>query len=113
MMASPTGSSRLPVGVKRPVVPRSRFLTGTVKGAWRRCLCLVMVALLGVSCGSDPPPDDLDYLVWEVCRQVRIEGATADQVSGILVDATRHGAVMERIEAECGEEIAAVYRDGE
>ena len=37
---------------------------------------------------------------------------TADEVSGILVDATRHGAVMERIEVECGDDIAAVYRDG-
>ena len=53
----------------------------------------------------------MDYLVWEVCRQVRIEGITAGEVSGILVDATRHGAVMDRIEAECGDEIAAVYRD--
>lgn len=70
-----------------------------------------MVALIGASCGSEPPPDDLDYLAWEVCRQVRIEGMTADQVSGILVDATRHGAVMDRIEEECGEDIAAVFRE--
>ena len=111
--ASPTGSRPSPVGVKRTVVLRIRFPAGTVKGAWRRFLCVAMVALLGVSCGTDPPPDDLDYLVWEVCRQVRIEGQTADDVSGILVDASRHGAVMDRIEAECGDEIAAVYRDSE
>lgn len=74
---------------------------------------LAMVALLGAACASEPPPDDLDYLVWEVCRQVRVEGKTADEVSGILIDATRHGAVMDRIEAECGDEIAAVYRDSE
>ena len=92
---------------------RDPELAGAVKGAWRRFLCLVMVSLLGASCGNGPPPDDLDYLVWEVCRQVRIEGTTADEVGGILVDATRHGAVMDRIEAECGDEIAAVYRDGE
>ena len=70
-----------------------------------------MAVLVGASCGNEQPRDDLDYLAWEVCRQVRIESMTADDVSGILVDATRHGAVMERIEAECGDEIAAVYRD--
>ena len=71
---------------------------------------LVMVALLGSACRSEGPADDLDYLVWEVCRQVRAEGVTAAEVSGILHDASRHGAVMERIEAECGEEIASVIR---
>ena len=76
-----------------------------------RFLTLALAALLSVSCGRTPAPDDLDYLVWEVCRQVRVEGMTADEVSGILVDATRHGAVMDRIEAECGDEIAAVFRD--
>ena len=80
-------------------------------GSRRHFPVLVMVALLAVTCANEPPPDDLDYLAWEVCRQVRIEGITADEVSGILVDATRHGAVMDRIEAECGDEIAAVYRD--
>ncbi len=70
-----------------------------------------MALLVSASCGDEQPPDDLDYLAWEVCRQVRIEGMTADKVSGILVDATRHGAVMGRIEAECGDDIAAVYRD--
>ena len=74
-------------------------------------LFLIVAALACASCGSEQPPDDLDYLVWEVCRQVRIEGKTADEVSGILVDATRHGAVMDRIEEECGDDIAAVYRD--
>ncbi len=72
-----------------------------------------MAALACSSCGKEQPPDDLDYLVWEVCRQVRIEGKTADEVSGILVDATRHGAVMNRIEEECGDDISAVYRDNE
>ena len=72
---------------------------------------LMMALLFGASCGDEQPPDDFDYLVREVCRQVRIEGMTADEVSGILVDATRHGAVMDLIEAECGADIAAVYRD--
>ena len=86
--------------------------TDAVRVAMRhRFPVLAMAALLGVTCANQPPPDDLDYLAWEVCRQVRIEGMTADEVSGILVDATRHGAVMDRIEAECGDEIAAVYQD--
>lgn len=71
----------------------------------------VTVALLGSSCRTEEPGSDLEYLVWEVCRQVRVEGVTADQVSGILHDASRHGAVMESIEAECGEDIARVYAD--
>lgn len=83
--------------------------TGAGLRGW--CLFLIMAALACSSCGKEQPPDDLDYLVWEVCRQVRIEGKTADEVSGILVDATRHGAVMDRIEEECGDDIAAVYRD--
>ncbi len=70
---------------------------------------MVMSALLGASCRSEAPRSDLEYLVWEVCRQVRAEGATPDQVEGILHDASRHGAVMALIEAECGEEIAAFY----
>lgn len=70
---------------------------------------IVTVALLASSCGSEEPQDDLEYLVWEVCRQIRVEGVTADQVSGILHDAARHGAVMGLIEAECGDEIASVY----
>ena len=82
--------------------------TGAGLRGW--CLFVMMAMLFGASCGDEQPPDDLDYLAWEVCRQVRIEGVTADEVSGILVDATRHGAVMERIEAECGDDIAAVYR---
>ena len=83
--------------------------TGAGLRGW--CLFLMMAALACSSCGKEQPPDDLDYLAWEVCRQVRIEGKTADEVSGILVDATRHGAVMDRIEEECGDDIAAVYRD--
>ncbi len=84
---------------------------GTSLRRWT--LFLMLVALMGTSCGREQPRDDLEYLTWEVCRQVRIEGMTADQVSGILIDATRHGAVMDWIEAECGDEIAAVYRDSE
>ncbi|MXY75488.1 MAG: hypothetical protein F4Y40_00130 [Acidimicrobiia bacterium] len=80
-------------------------------GLRRWSLFLTVAVLVGASCGNEQPRDDLDYLAWEVCRQVRTEGMTADDVSGILVDATRHGAVMDRIEAECGDEIAAVYRD--
>lgn len=72
---------------------------------------LMMAVLFGAACEKEQPRSDLDYLAWEVCRQVRVEDVTADEVSGILVDATRHGAVMERIEAECGKDIAAVYRD--
>lgn len=70
---------------------------------------VVMVVLLASSCRSEEPRSDLEYLVWEVCRQIRAEGMTADHVSGILHDASRHEAVMESIEAECGEDIAAVY----
>lgn len=88
---------------------RASGRTRTSLRGW--CLFLMMAFLFGASCADEQPPDDLDYLAWEVCRQVRIEGMTADEVSGILVDATRHGAVMGRIEAECGDDIAAVYRD--
>ena len=84
---------------------------GTSLRRWT--LLLMSVVLMGISCGGEQPRDDLEYLTWEVCRQVRIDGMTADEVSGILIDATRHGAVMDRIEAECGDEIAAVYRDSE
>ncbi len=84
---------------------------GTSLRRWT--LLLMLVVLMGTSCGRQQPQDDLEYLTCEVCRQVTIEGMTADQVSGILIDATRHGAVMDRIEAECGDEIAAVYRDSE
>ena len=89
----------------------SRVCGRTGTSLRRRSLLLMMAVLLSASCGNQQPPDDLDYLVWEVCRQVRIEGMTEDEVSGILVDATRHGAVMDLIEAECGNDIAAVYRD--
>lgn len=72
-----------------------------------------------VACGGGRPPadepplgaDDLEYLVWEVCRQVRSPNPTPDRVSGILRDAARHGAVMDAIEAECGEEIAVVFSE--
>ena len=84
---------------------------GRTETSLRRWSLLLITAVLVGACGSEPPPDDLDYLAWEVCRQVRIEGVTADEVNGILIDATRHGAVMDRIEAECGEDIAAVFRD--
>ena len=70
---------------------------------------LIVVPLLLCSCGDQEPRDDLEYLVWEVCRQIRIDGVTAEQVSGILLDASRHGPVMDGIEAECGEEIASVF----
>jgi len=70
---------------------------------------LVTAALLGTSCRSEEPRSDLEYLVWEVCRQIRLEGVTPDQVDGILHDASRHGAVMELIEAECADDIASIY----
>lgn len=89
----------------------NRVFGRTEAGLRRWSLILIMAVLVSASCGKEQPRDDLDYLVWEVCRQVRIEGMTADEVSGILVDATRHGAVMDRIEAECGDDIAAVFRD--
>ena len=72
---------------------------------------MMMAVLLTVSCRSEEPRSDLEYLVWEVCRQVRVEGLTPDQVDGILHDASRHGAVMGRIEAECGDDIARIYAD--
>jgi len=70
---------------------------------------MAMLAFGGSSCSTEEPRSDLEYLVWEVCRQVRTEGMTPDQVSGILHDASRHGAVMEMIETECGQDIAAIY----
>ena len=70
---------------------------------------LVLATVLAVSCRNEQPADDLDYLVWEVCRQIRAEDVTAYEVAGILQDASRHGAIMEHVEAECGEEIAARY----
>ena len=72
---------------------------------------MVIAVLLTVSCGSEEPREDLEYLVWEVCRQIRVEGVTPDQVDGILHDASRHGAVMKPIEAECGDDIARIYAD--
>ena len=81
-------------------------------GALLLAAAVFVAALSGAACGEDAPPaDDLEYLVWEVCRQVRIPGTTADQVSGILQDAARHGAVMYLIEAECGGDIAAVFSE--
>ena len=78
---------------------------------------LLAAALAGVACGGgrppadEPPGGDLEYLVWEVCRQVRGPNATPDRVSGILQDASRHGPVMDAIEAECGQEIAAAFSE--
>ena len=72
---------------------------------------LMLVPLLLCSCESQDPLDDREYLVWEVCHQVRTEGMTAGRVSGILHDASRHGPVMDDIEAECGDEIASVYSE--
>ena len=63
---------------------------------------------LGASCAAEGPDNDLDYLVREVCFQVRAAG-TARDVNGILQDASRHGPIMDRINAECGNEIAAIY----
>ena len=81
---------------------------------WAMIAMLLLVAglLWVIFLGDGEPRDDLDYLVWEVCSQVNQEGMTADRLSGILVDATRHGAIMSRIEAECGDTIASIYRDG-
>ena len=85
----------------------------------RRAAALLLAAgaLAGGACGGgrppagEPPADDLGYLVWEVCRQVRSPDATPGRVAGILQDAARHGAVMDAIEAECGVEIAAVFSE--
>ncbi|MYF26073.1 MAG: hypothetical protein F4211_01815 [Acidimicrobiia bacterium] len=81
---------------------------------WAMTAVLLLVAgLLWVNFfGGSEPTDDLDYLVWEVCSQVNQEGMTADRLSDILVDATRHGAIMSQIEAECGDTIASIYRNG-
>ena len=72
---------------------------------------MVVAVLLATSCRSEEPRSDLEYLVWEACRQVGAEGMTADRVADILHDASRHGAVIELIEAECGEDIARIYSD--
>ena len=72
-----------------------------------------MTVLLLAGCGGGgedgPSPDDVRYLVWETCRQLRSEGATAEQAAGILQDAARHGAVIDDIEAECGPAISAFF----
>ena len=70
---------------------------------------ILLIAIFGASCRNEQPTDDLDYLVWEVCRQATATGVTAYEVAGILQDASRHGAVMDRIKDECGDEIAAVF----
>ena len=59
--------------------------------------------------GGRSSPDDVRYLVWETCRRLRSEGATAEQATGILQDAARHGAVIDDIEAECGPAISALF----
>lgn len=74
-----------------------------------RMALLALVALLLIACAREEQRDDLDYLVWEVCRQIEVEGITAEQVGGILHDASRHGPVMDAIEAECGEWIASAF----
>ncbi|MCY4369837.1 MAG: hypothetical protein OXF41_10595 [bacterium] len=81
--------------------------TGTSLRNWT--LFLMLLVLMGPSCRREQPQDDVEYLTREVSRQVRIEGRTADEVSGILIDATRHGTVVDRIEAECGDEVAMDY----
>ena len=83
--------------------------TSRRSGALLLIASLLLAMVLGLSCGNEQPADDLDYLVREVCRQVTVEGMTADRVSGILHDASRHGAVMKQIDAECGDDIAAVF----
>ena len=84
----------------------------------RRAAAVLLAAVLAcAACGGgrppadEPPGGDLEYLVWEVCRQVRSPNATAGRVSGILQDASRHGPVMDAIEAECGQEIAAAFSE--
>ncbi len=85
----------------------------------RRTAAVLLAAVTaGSACGGGRPPadelpaaGDLEYLVWEVCRQVRSPNATAGRVSGILQDASRHGPVMDAIEAECGQEIAAAFSE--
>jgi len=87
------------------------MMIGRRTSRWGAAAVLLLVAaLLWVTLqGDGKPEDDLDYLVKEVCSQVRLEGMTSDRLSGILVDATRHGAVMSRIEAECGDTITSIY----
>ena len=85
----------------------------------RRAAAVLSAAVLScAACGGGHPPadeppggGDLEYLVWEVCRQVRSPNATPGLVSGILQDASRHGPVMDAIEAECGQEIAAAFSE--
>ena len=88
--------------MRRDIAPRRKAVRLMVISA-------VMATGIGASCVDEKPADDLDYLVWEVCRQVRAAGATVERVDGILHDASRHGPIMDRVEAECGDDIAAVY----
>lgn len=81
-------------------------------GAGRLIPAAAMTALLLAGCGGGedgPSPDDVRYLVWETCRQLRAEGATAERAAGVLQDAARHGAVIDAIQAECGPAISALF----
>ena len=52
--------------------------TSRRSGALLLIASLLLAMVLGISCGNEQPADDLDYLVREVCRQVTVEGMTAD-----------------------------------
>lgn len=81
-------------------------------GAGRLIPTAALAALLLAGCGGGedgPSPDDVRYLVWETCRQLRAEDATAEQAARILADAARHGAVIDAIQAECGPAISALF----
>ena len=81
-------------------------------GTGRLIPAAAMTALLLAGCGGGedgPSPDDVQYLVWETCRQLRSEDATAEQAAGMLQDAARHGAVIGAIQAECGPAISALF----
>lgn len=85
-------------------------------GGRRRALAAVAAAaLLAAGCGGGegPAPDDLRYLVWETCRQLRNEGVTPERAAGILADAARHDAAIEAVQSECGPEISAIFTAAE
>lgn len=85
-------------------------------GGRRALAAAAAAAILAAGCGGGdegPSPDDLRYLVWETCRQLRNERTTPERAAGILFDAARHDSAIEAVQAECGPEISAIFADAD
>ena len=84
----------------------------TRTGGRRVLAAMAAAAVLATGCDGGkegPSPDDLRYLAWEACRQLRNEGVTPERAAGILADVARHDSALEAVEAECGPEITAIF----